>query len=174
MPNISDLYLAVASLTDDTLSDAFAKMPPLSLEPACKLEPLLPPLSYLTKQDPNLSLDDLAAQYVLHYWEALREDLLAWEDGYEKVKQVTEAREGAEESLSQKTLRSAFARQMVLLNHLEEEMERTGFGKALKLNKDQLLKEVNKRPYDFQYQRNEKELVQTAVEAVEEDILERF
>lgn len=72
---------------------------------------------------------------------------------------------------SRKILQMAFARNMVMMNHLQEEIEKHGLDKVYGANRDQLLQYCQSNAFDFQFDRSVGDLTETAAQAVTKEPL---
>lgn len=74
---------------------------------------------------------------------------------------------------SHKTLQMAFARSMVLMNHLQEQMEQYGLLETYDVNREGLIQYVQSNSFDFQFAYSVKELSAISQEAANMDGLEQ-
>lgn len=74
---------------------------------------------------------------------------------------------------SRKTLQTAFARSMVLMNHLQEQMEQYGLLAVYDVNREDLIQYVQSNSFDFQFDYSVKELTAASQEAANMDGLEQ-
>lgn len=68
-------------------------------------------------------------------------------------------------SFSRKVLETAFARSMVLMNHLQEEIEKHGLDRAYGASREDLIQYVQSNSFQFQFDHSVNELTQAAKEA---------
>ena len=96
-------------------------------------------------------------------------------DGVEVPKLDTLTMSLPEDSLcySRKTLQLAFARSMVLMNHLHEQMERYGLTKTYDVNRQDLIQYVHSNSFDFQFDYSVNELTAGSEKAASMNDLER-
>lgn len=96
-------------------------------------------------------------------------------DGVEVPKLDTLTMSLPEDSLcySRKTLQLAFARSMVLMNHLHEQMERYGLTKTYDVNRQDLIQYVHSNSFDFQFDYSVNELTAVSEKAASMNDLER-
>lgn len=74
---------------------------------------------------------------------------------------------------SRKTLQTAFARSMVLMNHLQEQMEQYGLLQTYDVNREDLIQYVQSNSFDFQFAYSVRELTTASQEAANMDGLEQ-
>ena len=67
--------------------------------------------------------------------------------------------------LSRSVLKTAFARSMVMMNHLHEEIERHGLDKTYEVNRSDLITYCQTKQFDFQFDRSVNELSTIAEES---------
>lgn len=70
---------------------------------------------------------------------------------------------------SRKVLETAFARSMVLMNHLQEEIEKHGLDKAYGANREDLIRYCQSNSFDYQFKRSVHELTDVAERAAKMD-----
>lgn len=73
---------------------------------------------------------------------------------------------------SRKVLEEAFARSMVLMNHLYEELEKHGLDRAYGANREDLIQYVQSDSFNFQFDHSVRELTETAKQAAMMDSME--
>lgn len=75
-------------------------------------------------------------------------------------------------SYSRKVLETAFARSMVLMNHLHEEIEKHGLDRAYGTSREDLIQYVQSNSFQFQFDHSVNELTQAAKDATLMDNME--
>ena len=72
-------------------------------------------------------------------------------------------------SLSRRVLEQAFAKNMVMVNHLQEEIEKHGLDSVYNVNRDDLITYCQSHSFDYQFDRSVGELKDLAYEAADAD-----
>lgn len=73
---------------------------------------------------------------------------------------------------SRRVLKTAFARSMVLMNHLHEEIEKYGLDRAYGTNREDLIQYVTSNSFDFAFEHSVNELTEAAKDAVQMNTVE--